>query len=137
MQRPPIATHAAFTSIGIEIFHFKIIARFFVKEHESVGANTETAVAKAADLVGGQGAIFVFSIVSQDEVVTGTLVFVKMYCHGQKKGGLGSGFSYGSREFHAKIAKISKDAKVSRFLAANAAVFAAYAARNSEFKDYH
>ena len=45
-----IATHAAFTAIGIIIDHLKIIARLIIEQHESISTYAKLAVAKMLHL---------------------------------------------------------------------------------------
>ena len=69
-----IPAHAAFLTIGIIIFHFKIESGLFIKQHQPVGADAEAAVAQLADPCRSKR-VFTFTVIGDDKIVAGALVF--------------------------------------------------------------
>jgi hypothetical protein len=77
----PVPTHASFPSIGVVIFHFKIVSRIMAEDHQSITANAKSSVAHGRNLVLTEFWHFLPAI-QQDEIVSGSLIFIKMQFHG-------------------------------------------------------
>lgn len=76
-----IAAHGAFAAIGVVVLHFEIEAWFCVEKHQTVRPDTKTPVAKKIDLFCCEGRVRAVSVVYDNKVVTGSLVFIKVKFH--------------------------------------------------------
>ena len=74
-----VAAHGAFAAVGIIIFHFEVVTRVGVEEHESVGADAKAAIAKEPDAFGCQGGVRPVAVVQDDKIVAGALVFIEVH----------------------------------------------------------
>src|SRR5690606_11154488 len=74
-----IATHAPFPALSIVIYHFKIVIFCVLEQHDTIGSYPKPPIAKPMNQ------IFIFpvkiplSVVNQNQVIAGPLVFVKFY----------------------------------------------------------
>ena len=75
-----VAAHAAFTAVGIEVDHFEIIAGLLLQQNESVGADTEAAVAHAFDQAGiGSGDDLLRSLIQHNKVISCSLILPEFH----------------------------------------------------------
>ena len=76
-----ITTHAAFAAIGVIIFHFKIMAFFFIKQHQAVGPHTKTSITNVTNMRCGQRTMIFCPVVHYNKIVACALVFFKTNFH--------------------------------------------------------
>jgi hypothetical protein len=72
----PIATHSAFPSVRIIVYHPEVIPLSIFQQHQSIGTYTETPVAQFSYLRQRE-MIFALPVVEQDKVIAGAMVFIK------------------------------------------------------------
>ena len=75
-----ITTHGRFSTIGIEVTHFKLFGRIILKNHQPIGTHTHTTVAKKCDPFSG-GVKLAGTSVNHNKIITSALIFVKMEFH--------------------------------------------------------
>jgi hypothetical protein len=79
-----VAAHIPFGSVGIEVEHSEIIPLAILNKHQPVGTDAESSVAQFSD----EGTVGVgnhpLTVSDQDEIIAGSLVFVKAYFHSVK-----------------------------------------------------
>jgi hypothetical protein len=72
-----VAAHAAGLAVGIIINHLKIKALLVLQKHHTIAADAKTAVAKAGNQLRIVMIYYIFAVIHQYKIVTGTLVFIK------------------------------------------------------------
>jgi hydroxyacyl-ACP dehydratase HTD2-like protein with hotdog domain len=73
-----IPTHGSFGSVGIKIDHAKIVSICFLEEHQAIRTNAKTTVAERRNRLGIEMKSLI-SVIDDDEVISGSLVFVKLH----------------------------------------------------------
>ena len=77
---PSVAAHGRFTTIGIEIAHFELFGWVVLQNHQPIGPNAHATVAKESYPLTGRIKL-ASTPINYNEVVTSTLIFVKMEFH--------------------------------------------------------
>ena len=76
-----VAAHGAFAPIGIIIFHFKIVAGFWVQQHQAVCTDPKPAVAQELNLVDRQIGNAPVTVINDNKIISRALIFVKVDFH--------------------------------------------------------
>ena len=69
-----ISAHAAQIAVRVEISHSEIVPGSITQKDEAICADAESAITKRSDLFGFQTIEFAFTVVNDNEIVTGALI---------------------------------------------------------------
>lgn len=70
-----VAAHGAETTVAVVVFHDEVVGFVgFIKGHEAISADAETAVTDVCDLFLGEARVVVADV-DEDKVVAGAVVF--------------------------------------------------------------